>query len=138
MTLDEAIRELRARHEPPPCPMRLPTPDEVTAAERALGVRFHPDFRRYLLEASDADVADLEPVTITRPESHRDLLQMAEGAWRDYSVPPELLPICGYSGDYYCMDADGHVVYWSHNGWDPSWYRDLATWIEQVWLADWE
>ncbi len=53
MDLGEAIRALRARDDPVPRPLRLPTPAEVAAAERRFSVAFHPDFRRYLLEASD-------------------------------------------------------------------------------------
>ena len=64
MTIDEAIAKLREMNEEVPKPMRLPTADEVAEVEEELDVKFHPDFRRYLLEASDVVVGTMEPVTI--------------------------------------------------------------------------
>jgi hypothetical protein len=53
MNITDAIARLRELNEDVPRPMRLPTPDEVAAAERQLGMTFHPDYRRFLLEAGD-------------------------------------------------------------------------------------
>jgi hypothetical protein len=53
MNLSEVIIELRELNEPVPKPFRLPTEAEVLAAEKRLNVRFHEDYRRFLLEASD-------------------------------------------------------------------------------------
>lgn len=135
MNLDEAIRELRARNEPVPRPLRLPTHLEVDAAEQKLAVHFHPDFRRYLLEASDIVCGTIEPVTITREQSHTHLFEVARQAWEDYGVGRDLLPVCEDNADFYCLSSAGEVVLWSHNGWSPEKWPDLATWIEDVWLA---
>lgn len=133
MTLDEVIRELRNLNEPVPRPLRLPTLGEVGEVERALGVRLHPDFRQYLLEASDVVHGTLEPVTITVEGDHTDLRQVAQEAW-EMGVPRSLLPICEDNGDFFCMDERGHVVYWTHNGATDEKWPDLATWIKKVWI----
>lgn len=138
MDLDEAIRELRARNEPVPRPLRLPTPAEVAEAERRLSLPFPPDFRRYLLEASDVICGAIEPVTITRPQSHTDLFEVAENAWGNLGLPRDLLPICEDNSDFYCMDPTGEVVFWSHDGWSSGRWRSLAEWITQVWLAEYD
>jgi hypothetical protein len=126
MDLDDAIRELRRRNEALPRPLRLPTEAEVVEAERRLAHAFHPDFRRYLREASDVTCGILEPVTITRPESHTDLFKVAASAWDAYHVPRDLLPICEFNADFYCLTPAGEVVFWSHNGWPSSRYPDLS------------
>ena len=136
MTLDQAIAELRDRNEPVPKPMRLPTPGEVAAAEARLGVTFHPDLRKYLLEASDVVFGAMEPVTIADPQSYTDLFSVCEAAWNDMELPRDLLPICEDNGDYYCMNAKGQVVFWSHNGRTDEKWKDLATWIEAVWIGE--
>jgi hypothetical protein len=136
MNLDDAIHELRARDEPVPIPARLPTAEEVEAAERRLGVPLPADFRRYLLEASDVTYGVIEPVTITLPGSHTDLFRVAEDAWNGYGVPRDLVPICEDNADFYCMNSAGEVVFWSHNGWSSEKWPSLADWIEQVWLTD--
>ena len=136
MDLTNVLHRLRSRNQPVPRPLRLPAADEVDDAERRLGIRFHPDFRRYLLEASDVVCGVLEPVTITRPESHTDLFKVAASAWDAYGVPRDLLPICEFNADFYCMNSSGEVVYWSHNGWASEKWRSLAEWIDQVWLED--
>ncbi|MGE5611164.1 MAG: SMI1/KNR4 family protein [Bacillota bacterium] len=136
MTLDEAIRQLRTLNEPVPEPLRLPTPQEVSAVEQRLAVQFHPDFRKYLLEASDIVFDGLEPVTITRPKSPTDLEVVCAQAWDEWEIPRRLLPICEDNGDYYCMNARGEIIFWSHIGPSQEKWRDLATWIEQVWIGE--
>jgi hypothetical protein len=138
MTLDEAIAELHRRHEPVPIPTRLPTEDEVNAAERALGVSFHPDYRRFLMKAGDVNYGLLEPATITKPHAHTDLLRVAQRARESWSVPLHLVPICADNADYFCMTPAGSVIHWSHDIQAPSGeeWPDLASWIEQVWMAD--
>lgn len=134
--LDEAIAQLRTLNEPVPKPMRLPTLAEVEAIESMLGVRFHTDFRTYLLEASDVVFGTKEPATITRPESHTDLRKICDSAWNHYGVPKDLLPFCEDNADFFCLTADGEVRYWSHNGWSPEKWPNLATWIKQAWIDE--
>jgi hypothetical protein len=135
MNLNEAIKQLRALNEPVPKPLRLPTPEEVSATERALGVVFHPDYRRYLLEASDVVHGALEPCTIIPGGGHTDLIPMAQAAWRDLGLPNELLPICEDNGDYYCITDSGEIVFWSHHGSADERWPDLAAWIQEVWIG---
>ena len=135
MILDDAIRELRARNETVPLPMRLPTIAEVDEAERRLGLKFPADYRRYLLEASDVVFGVLEPATITLPKSHTNLFRIAEDAWAS-EVPRNLLPICEDNSDYYCINSQNEVVFWSHNGWSSEKWPSLADWIEEVWLNE--
>jgi hypothetical protein len=105
------------------------------SVEQALGVHLHPDFRLYLLEASDVVFGIFEPVTITQPGAHTDLPEVAKGAWDGYGVDRDLLPICEDNADYYCMTKEGQVVFWSHNGRSTESWPSLADWIERVWIA---
>jgi hypothetical protein len=135
MTLDEAIAELRSRSEPLPVPRRLPSHSEVMEMEATLSQTFHPDYARLLLEAGDVDVGPIEIANIVRPDSHTYLPKVVASA-RHYGVPEQFLPICEDNADFYCLTEAGHVVFWSHNGWSPSSWPDLASWIGDVWLAD--
>ncbi len=135
MQLTEVIARLRELNEPVPVPARLPTQTEVSAAERTLGITFHPDYRQFLLEASDVTCGVLEPAVVTPDAGYLSLVEVATGAW-DAGVPEELLPFCESNGDYYCLHSDGSVVYWSHDGpADESW-PDLAHWIREVWMEE--
>jgi SMI1-KNR4 cell-wall len=136
VTLAEAIRPLRELNEPVPKPMRLPSAAAVAAAERELGVTFHPDYRKFLLEASDVVYGTLEPATIGRKRAHTDLVRMAHDAWTLMELPRELLPICDNNADYYCMNGRGEVVYWSHDGLTDERWPNLAAWIQQVWIEE--
>jgi hypothetical protein len=135
MDLDRAITELRRRNEPVPKPARLPTAAEVDEAERLLATRFHPDFRRYLLEASDVNYGTKEPVTLTLPGAHTDLHVVMEDA-RQMGVPPGLVPICEDNGDFYCVNDRGEVLFWSHDGHSEEKWSSIAEWIELVWLGE--
>jgi len=136
MDLTEAIKALRQRNETVPTPMRLPTAQEVAGAEKEVGVEFHPDLRRYLLEASDVVFGTKEPVTVTDPEFNTHLPTVCQSAWEEMEVPRKLLPICEDNGDYYCMNKKGQVVFWSSDGATDEKWDDLATWIEEVWIGE--
>lgn len=135
MTLDEAFHELRARNEPVPTPMRLPSESEVSAAEQSLAVPFHADYRRFLLEVSDVVYGTIEPFVLTAPDSHIDLLAEVREAWSS-GVPQSQLPFCGDDGNYFCIDSAGVVRYWDHDGTTDEKWPDLAGWITSVWLEE--
>jgi hypothetical protein len=136
MKLSEVIRELRQLNEPVPEPFRLPTESEVTAAEDQLGVKFSEDYRQYLLTASDIIYGSLEPAVVLPDSGHLNLVEVAESAWEEMEVPRNLLPICEDNGDYYCLNEKGEVHFWSHNGTTGEKWRDLATWIKEVWIEE--
>jgi hypothetical protein len=140
MTLDDAFAELRSRNEPVPTPAQLPTVDEVDECERELGVLFHPDYRRFLLEVSDVSFNVLEPSTITPQTAHTDVRRIAARARGRWGVPHDVVPICHDNADYYCMRSDGSVFFWSHDMGRPNGeeWIDLAAWIEEVWMFDFE
>ena len=133
MSLHGTLAELRRLNEPVPRPFRLPTGDEVAAAERALGRSFHPDYLAFLLTASDVAFGTVEPFVVTPDSGHLDLVSRALEAWA-IGVPDELLAICSENGDFYCIDDVGAVRYWSHDGLTDDAWPDLATWIELVWI----
>ena len=99
--LSSVIARLRELNEPVPKPLRRPTEEEVDAAERDLGVTFHPDYRRFLLEASDVDVGVLEPAVVVPGMGYRDLRRVAWDGWDHWDIPRELLPICYDNADFY-------------------------------------
>ncbi len=132
--LDEAIAELRHLNETVPKPPRLPTKGEIEVVEKELGIKFHPDYARYLLEASDVVFGVLEPATIPKDSGHTYIVPMAKQAWT-VGVSKELVPIAEDNGNYYCMDTGGHVLYWSHDGATNKKWPDLSTWIREVWIG---
>jgi hypothetical protein len=136
MTLDDAINRLRELNEPVPKPARLPTEAAVAAVEASLGVRFHPDLRKYLLAASDVIYGTKEPATITDPDAHTDLATMCETAWEEMDLPRELAPFCEDNGDYFCINKRGQVVLWSADGTTDEKWPNLAAWIEEVWIGE--
>jgi hypothetical protein len=136
MTIDEAIHRLRSLNEEVPIPMRLPTKAEVSEAEQELRLQFHPDYRKYLLEASDVAYGTKEPATVAYPNRFTDLRKVCEVAWGKCGVPRHLLPICEDNADFFCMNPAGEVIFWSHNGGSSEKWVDLATWINDIWIGE--
>jgi hypothetical protein len=134
MNLSEVIVELRELNEPVPKPFRLPTETEVSAAEKRLNVKFHEDYRRFLLEASDVVVGSLEPAMVAADCGYLNLCEMAEYAWDEMELPLTLLPICEDNGDYYCLNKKGEVEFWSQDGESTDRWDNLAVWIKEVWI----
>jgi hypothetical protein len=76
INLDAVFKELRKLNLEIPKPQRLPTEEEGDPAEQELGILFHPDYRKFLLEASDVVVPTIEPAIVTAPPgSHHDLVE---------------------------------------------------------------
>ena len=135
MNLSDVLAELRELNESVPKPLRLPTEAEVDAAESTLGLKFPEDYRRYLLESSDVVFGALEPAIVTPDAEYLSLTDMAETAWDEMDVPRNLLPFCEDNGDYYCLTETGEVEFWSHDGATDDKWKDLATWIKEVWIG---
>ena len=140
MTLDEAFQKLREASEPVPNPPRLPTAAEVDAAERDIGVPFHPDYRRFQLEASNVVAGVLEPaLVLPSVMPYLDLRETVKVA-RQIGVPREVLPFCQDNGNYYFIDTAGCIGYWDHDGRTAlhGRHESLADWIVEDWLFDYE
>ncbi|MEM9364220.1 MAG: SMI1/KNR4 family protein [Bacteroidota bacterium] len=133
--LEKTIQRLREVNEEVPIPLRLPTDEEILSAEIALDTKFHPDFKKYLKEASDVVFGAVEPLVVVPGDDPLFLPLVAKEAW-DYGLPKELFPICEDNGDYFAMDKNGQVHYWSHNGETNEKWPDLSTWINEVWLEE--
>ena len=134
MDLSEVIVELRELNEPVTKPFRLPTEAEVNAAEKRLNVKFHEDYRRFLLEASDVVYGPLEPAMVAADCGYLNLCEMAEYAWDEMELPLTLLPICEDNGDYYCLNKKGEVEFWTPDGTTNDKWDNLAVWIKEVWI----
>ncbi len=134
MSLDSVFKKLRELNLQVPIPQRLPTEEEVALAEQKLETHFHPDYRRFLLEASDVVVPTKEPARVTFPPGRLYLVNIAKDAWTKMKVPKDLLPICEDNADYYCINKDGEIVFWSHDGISNERWKDFATWIKEVWI----
>ncbi|MDR9437192.1 MAG: SMI1/KNR4 family protein [Thiohalophilus sp.] len=133
-TINETITKLSSLNEPVPMPLLLPDETEIESAENELGVNFHPDYRKYLEEASNVIYGVLEQATIPTNSDNTYIVLLAKAAW-EMSIPGHLIPIAEDNGDYYCMDESGQVLFWSHDGSSDEKWPDLANWIEQVWTG---
>jgi hypothetical protein len=131
--MERIIEKLRELNEPVPKPLRLPSQEEIHNVENEFGLEFHPDYVRYLLEASDVVFGTLEPATIPVDSGHTFIGNVVNSA-RKMGVPKTLVPIAEDNGDYYCMNESGEILYWSHNGVTDEKWPSLESWIQEVWV----
>ncbi len=110
--MEEIIEQLREANEPVPVPLELPDEDQLVEIEEQLFIDIPFVFREFLLTVSDVVYGSLEPVTVTDPQSHTYLPDVAANAW-DAGVDRSMIPICQDGDDYYCVEEDGTVVLWS-------------------------
>ena len=133
--MEEVIEQLRELNEPVPVPLELPDEETLVEIQEQILIHLPFELREFLLKVSDVVYGRLEPVTVTDPQSHTYLPEVAATAW-DLGVPRDLVPICEDRGDYYCVDQEGEVVLWSGDEaeltderWDSVWH-----WARDVWL----
>ncbi|WP_144391977.1 SMI1/KNR4 family protein [Pleionea sediminis] len=131
--MNDVIDELREKNEDRFGSIELPDLDLIVEIEEQLLISLPIEFKEYLLSLSDVVFGKIEPVTISDPNMHSFLPEIASQAWNQ-GVPRHLIPICEYNGQYFVVEQDGVVKYWldgelSDNEWDSVWH-----WIEDVWL----
>lgn len=132
---DAALSRLRTVSQCDPLPERLPNEDTVRDLEEKAGIPFPPEFKRYLLEASDIGFATLEPVTAVDPADYTYFLRVLHNA-REMGVPENLVPLCEDNSNYFCVNPSGVVVYWDHNGRNDERWESIAAWIDSVWVGE--
>lgn len=137
MDIASAIAALLDCNEPVPKPLRLPTEFDVRAVEQELGVAFHPDYRRFQLEASNVSFGIREPfIALPDLSPYLSLAANAKAAW-EAGVPRNCLAFCGDNGNYFFLDPDGHVGYYDHDDNSVSVSEQtLADWIFDEWIND--
>ncbi|MFE1817352.1 SMI1/KNR4 family protein, partial [Metapseudomonas otitidis] len=77
-------------NEPVPVPLELPDEDLLVEIEEELLINMPFGLREFLLTVSDVVYGSLEPVTVTDPQSHTYLPDVAANAW-DAGVPRDLV-----------------------------------------------
>lgn len=132
--MQKIIDELRACNDSVPVPLDLPDMDDIIDAEEAIFLSLDPEFRQFLLTVSDVVYGTLEPVTVSDPNSHTYLPEVAAVAW-SLGVSRELIPLCEDRGKYYCVNEAGEVLLWEDGSLtnDEPW-SDVWVWAEHVWL----
>lgn len=135
--MEEVIEQLRELNEPVPVPLELPEEELLVEIEEQILINLPFELREFLLKVSDVVYGRLEPVTVTDPQSHTYLPEVASVAW-SLGVPRELVPICEDRGNYYCVEQDGTVLLWdgeeedlTDESWDSVWH-----WVREVWLEE--
>ena len=120
-----------------PVPLELPEEELLVEIEEQILINLPFELREFLLKVSDVVYGRLEPVTVTDPQSHTYLPEVASVAW-SLGVPRELVPICEDQGNYYCVEQDGTVLLWdgeeedlTDDSWDSVWH-----WVREVWLEE--
>ncbi len=134
MEISDVIKELRELNESEPTHFRLPRKTEVAEAETRLGVKFCEDYKRFLLEASDVVYGALEPAVVVPNSGYLNLVEVANSGWNELDVPKNWLPFCEDNGDFYCLNEQGEVVFWSRNGATDDKWNSLTEWIKEVWI----
>ncbi len=135
--MEEVIEQLRELNEPVPVPLELPEEELLVEIEEQILINLPFELREFLLKVSDVVYGRLEPVTVTDPQSHTYLPEVASVAW-SLGVSRELVPICEDQGNYYCVEQDGTVLLWdgeeedlTDDSWDSVWH-----WVREVWLEE--
>jgi SUKH superfamily protein len=135
--VEEVIEQLRELNEPVPVPLELPEEELLVEIEEQILINLPFELREFLLKVSDVVYGRLEPVTVTDPQSHTYLPEVASVAW-SLGVSRELVPICEDQGNYYCVEQDGTVLLWdgeeedlTDDSWDSVWH-----WVREVWLEE--
>lgn len=114
----------------------IPLPDDtlITQYEKDIGFVFSEDYKTVLKQIGNIFYGTIDLLSVTRDKQyHGELSHVLDDA-REQGLPKDWLPICEDNGSYYCLDMNGHVRYWTIDGYSDDEWPDLASWIKQVWI----
>lgn len=133
--MEDVIEQLREQAEVIPVPLDLPEEEDLVLIEEELFLPLPFELREFLLKVSDVVYGTLEPVTVTDPQSHTYLPEVAATAW-SLGISRELIPLCEAQGGYYCVSPEGGVNFINldtgeteEDEWPSVWH-----WVKEVWL----
>lgn len=133
--MEDVIDQLREQAEVIPVPLDLPEEEDLVLIEEELFLPLPFELREFLLKVSDVVYGTLEPVTVTDPQSHTYLPEVAAMAW-SLGVSRELVPLCETPNGYYCVSPEGDVSFVNpdtgeteDDEWASVWH-----WAKEVWL----
>lgn len=116
-------------------PLPQATMDDIVDAQEEMLVSFPAEFRDFLLSVSHIEVGSIEPVTLSDPELHTYLPEMASQAW-EVGLPRELLPLCKTEDGFYVVTLADQVEFWRIEDQDFSgdMWESIWQWADEVWL----
>lgn len=132
--VEDVIELLREKNIPVPVPMGLPDEDMLVAIEEQMLIAIPPDFKQFLLAASDVVYGNIEPATAVDPTSHTYLPEITAEAW-NLGVPRHYIVVCEVMGMYYCIAPEGDVQLWQEGEFGEEEWPSIWHWAEDVWLA---
>lgn len=112
--------------------IKIPSDIEIEDAQEKLGFKFPEEYVAFIKSGYDLGDAPLEALEIIDPPSYADIYEALESARKSYDLPVELLPICEDNSDYYCINQNGEVVFWSHNGTTDEKWANVTMWRNQM------
>ncbi|MBT3144822.1 SMI1/KNR4 family protein [Neptunomonas phycophila] len=133
--MNDIIDELRAMNLDRFGSIELPDEDQLVEIEEELLIGIPPDFKEYLLEASDVVVGTLTPVTVTDPHAHTHLPEVTATAW-SIGLPRDVIPVCETPEGYYAMSSEGVISFWERETeeFGEQEWENIWDWVEKVWM----
>ena len=131
--MHEIIEQLQELSESVPVPLELPSYEQLVEVEEQILIGLPSELKEYLLYASDVIFGKIEPVTASDPYSHTYLPEVASYAW-SIGLPREQIPICQVGDDFYCINQEGIVQFWSDDGFADEFWESFWDWVTDVWI----
>jgi hypothetical protein len=116
--------------------INIPLPDDnlLDNYEEEINFCFSKDYRELLKEADNIFYGTIELLSVTKEKKYPSELSFVLNEAREQGLPNDWLPICEDNGSYYCLLPDDTVHYWTLDGYSNDSWKDLADWVEQVWI----
>jgi hypothetical protein len=117
--------------------INVPLPDDnlLDDYEKEINFCFSKEYRMLLKEANNIFYGTIELLLVTKDKKYPSELSLVLNEAKEQGLPENWLPICQDNGSYYCLIPDGTVHYWTLDGYSNDSWKDLADWIEQVWIS---
>jgi len=109
-----------------------PSDKQIADAQAKLDFTFPPDYIEFIKSGYNLGNSILEPLEINAQGIHVDIFVCVAEAREFYNLPGNLLPICEDNSDYYCINEQNEVVFWSHNGPNNEKWTSVAEWVNKM------
>ena len=133
--MEDVIELLREQSQQVPVPLELPDDDILVEVEEQILISLPDEYKEFLLEVSDVIFGAVEPATVTDPQSHTYLPEMAANAW-DQGMPREYIPICEHAQGFYCITQEGEILLWVDGEMSNAEWPSIWAWAKDIWLGE--
>lgn len=134
VSLEDVINELKTVSLGQCNNVPLPDDEIISQYEKDIGFIFPSDYKKVVKEVGNVFYGTIELLSLSQDKKYYGELSETLMEARELGIPESWIPICEDNGNYYCIDSQGIIRFWSPDGKSDDIWPNIAVWIKEIWI----